>query len=128
MKPKLLYIEHKTGHGDSGPAWIGLAAMSKSGRTVYFNGRALKRSGGQGISGNHYCLETGDEYWVSGPKKDGADRHWAGGGAVLVAADAVDDYLALRGLAKLDQKQHRVTNDIRTTDIAKLNELEQRTL
>jgi len=128
MKPKLLYIELKSGQGHCGPAWIALAAMSKSGRTVYFNGRALKRSGGGGISANHYCLETGDEYWVSGPKKDGCDRHWVGGGPVLVATEAVDEYLAFRGLTELDKKQHRATDDIHATDIAKFNGLEQQAL
>ena len=42
MKPKLRYIELKSGFGDNGSAWIGMAEFSKSGRTVYFNGKALK--------------------------------------------------------------------------------------
>ena len=46
---KLLYIEHKTGQGEIGPAWIGHATLSRSGQTVYFHGRALKRTGGQSI-------------------------------------------------------------------------------
>ncbi len=124
MKQKLLYIELKSGQADHGPAWIGLATLSKSGRTVYFNGRALKRSAGGGVSGNHNCIETGDEFWVSGPKKNGCDRHWAGGGLVLVAADAVSEYLAFRGLEELDPKQHRATSDVLTTDIKKFSDIE----
>jgi len=128
MKQKLLYIEHKSGKRDRGPAWIGLATLSRSGQTVYFNGRALKRSGGQGTSGNHYCLESGDEFWVSGPKKDGSDRHWAGRGQVLIEARAVAEYLALRRLTKLDPKHHRVTSEVSATDISKFNDLENQTL
>lgn len=62
---QLIYIELKSGHGDSGPAWITRAQVSKSGRTVYFNGRALKSSGGQGILGNYYCSETSGLTWKS---------------------------------------------------------------
>ncbi len=128
MKEKLLYIEIKSGAGDRGSAWIGLAKMSKSGRTVYFNGRALQRAVGGGISGNHFCVETGAEYWISGPKKNGEDRHWAGGGAVLVERRAVEPYLALRGLDQLNAKLHPVTDDIRETDIAKFTKLENQKL
>ena len=59
----------------NGPAWIARVKLSKSGRIVYFNGKALKRAIGGGISGNHVDLQTGEEYWVSGVKKDGLDRH-----------------------------------------------------
>lgn len=127
-KQELLYIELKSGHGDCGPAWIGHATLSKTGRTVYFNGRALKRSGGQGVSGNHYCLETGDEYWVSGVKRDGCDRHWAGSGPIMIDARVVAEYLAFRGLSRLDPTHHRIVSDIQETDIAKFHDLENQTL
>ncbi len=128
MKQKLLYMELKSERADCGPAWIGLATLSKSGRTVYFNGRALKRAVGGGVSGNHYCVETGDEFWVSAPKRNGLDRHWAGGGIVLVAADSVSEYLAFRGWDKIDPKQHRATSDIVVTDIEKFTDIENQTL
>jgi hypothetical protein len=35
----LKYIELKSGHSDNGPAWIGYVTPSKTGRTLYFNGR-----------------------------------------------------------------------------------------
>ncbi len=128
MKQKLLYIELKSGEGDCGPAWIGRATMSKSGRTVYFNGRALKRLGGQGVSGNHYCLETGNEYRISGVKRDGCDRHRAGSGPVMIDANVVAEYLAFRGLMQLNPTHHRVVSDIRDTDVSKFHDLENETL
>ena len=124
---KLLYIEHKSEQADRGPAWIGLAALSKSGRTVYFNGRALKRAD-VGSSGNHYCLETGDAFWVSGPKRSGGDRHWAGGGIVLVQQQALAEYLTLRDITSLNPKHHRVSHDIQPTDISKFTELDNHPL
>src|SRR5262245_15261888 len=92
----LKYIELKTGHHHRGPAWIARVKTSRSGATVYFNGRALKR--GNGVAGNHFDSTTGEEYWVSGIKKDGGDRHWAGSGQVLIDEDVREEYLAyMRG-------------------------------
>ena len=93
----LKYIELKNGAANSGPAWIAEVRLSKSGRCVYFNNRALKRAKGGGIAGNHIDLESGEEYWVSGVKKDGCDRHWAGSGIVWIEAGAVGEYLRLCG-------------------------------
>jgi hypothetical protein len=67
MKTEILYVELKQGH--SGPAWIGYGQFSKSGQTVYFDGKVLKK--GQGIISNHFDIENGDEYWISGVKKNG---------------------------------------------------------
>ena len=82
MKREIRYIELKSGFGDSGPAWIGLVEYSKSEQTVYFNNMALKKLKNSGISGNHFDIETGEEYWISGVKKNGQDRHWAGAGKI----------------------------------------------
>ena len=125
---QLIYVEHKTGQNDGGQAWIGRAALSKSGRTVYFNSHALKRSGGQGFAGNHYCLETGDECWVSGIKSDGADRHWAGHGRVMIDAKVVDEYLAFRGLEQLDPRAFQVVTDIEDTYGSEFHDIENKTL
>src|SRR4051812_26997172 len=59
MKPRVMYVELKTGFNDDGPAWIGWVRFLKTGRTVYFHDRTLARR--QGISGNHYDVETGEE-------------------------------------------------------------------
>lgn len=120
----LRYIEFKSGYGDSGPAWIGRVRLSRSKTTVYFNGRALKKAKGGGISGNYFDLESGEEFWISGVKKNGQDRHWAGSGIVLVEASAVEEYLAARNLQALDRKQYAITDSIVQTDIAKYKELE----
>ncbi|MEC5386002.1 hypothetical protein VVD49_09715 [Uliginosibacterium sp. H3] len=120
----LRYIELKSGFGDRGPAWIARVQLSRSKTTVYFNGRALKKAKGGGISGNYFDLESGEEYWVSGIKKNGEDRHSTGSGPVLVEATAVEEHLSLRGLVALDPKQHGITESIVQTDIAKFKNLE----
>jgi hypothetical protein len=127
MKSELKYIELKSGFGDTGPAWIGMAEFSKSGRTVYFNGKALKNSNAQGIVGNYYDIENGDEYWVSGIKKNGTDRHWAGGGKIMIDRNVVDHYLSLVDFNVLDKKQFELT-DIIATDKQKFAEIENQKL
>ena len=87
-----MYVELKSGAGDCGPARIGRVSFSKTGRTVYYNGKQLQAATGGGIRGNYFDVQTGDEYWVSGPKRDGTDRHWAGGGTVNIDADVAEEY------------------------------------
>ncbi|MET2984027.1 mannose-1-phosphate guanylyltransferase [Aureibaculum conchae] len=128
MKPELKYIELKSGFGDNGPAWIGIAEFSKSGRTVYFNGKALKNANAMGIEGgNHYDIETGEEYWVSGIKKNGTDRHWAGGGKIMIDRNVVDLYLSLVDFNVLDKNRFELI-DVNPTDKQKFSELENEKL
>lgn len=101
MQSKLVYVELKSEQNDRGPAWIGKATRSRTAATVYFNGKAFRRIKGSGISGNYFETESGDEYWISGVKKNGEDRHWAGGGNIEIDRGVVDEYLALRMLTEL---------------------------
>ena len=120
----LRYIELKTGHSDNGPAWIARVTVSKTGRTVYFNGKALKRSSRAGASANHYDLETGEEYWVSGIKKNGRDRHWAGSGKIHIETSAVGEYLKLLNNTGLDAARFEVVADLPVTDASRFVALE----
>ena len=122
----LRYIELKSGHSDNGPAWIGYVKFSQTGRTLYFNGRGLMKLKGQRrgtMGGNYVDMETGESFWVSGVKKNGEDRHWAGSGKVLVEATAVPEYLRTIGAKTLDTSRCEVTDSIRSTDIARLTKL-----
>jgi hypothetical protein len=124
----LRYIELKSGYNDNGPAWIARVKQSKSGRTVYFADRALKRATGGLSGGNHYDLVTGDSYWVSGVKTRGSNRHRWGSGLVLIEAGAVLEYLRLVGESALDTSRFRVINDFPEPEPAKFVELENREL
>lgn len=93
MNSEIIYVELKSGYSDNGPAWIGKGFYSRTRQTVYFNGQVFKR--GKAIAGNHFDLESGDEYWISGVKKDGSDRHWAGGGKIVMDEESVFDYLQI---------------------------------
>lgn len=123
----LRYIELKSGHSDdNGPAWIEYVTPSKTGRTLYFDGRGLMKLKGQrrGDSGGNYVdMVTGESFWVSGVKQNGEDRHWAGSGKVLVEAAALSDYLNVIGAKTLDRSRCEVTNTIRQTNIERLSRL-----
>jgi hypothetical protein len=122
----LRYVELKSGHSDNGPAWIGYVTESKSGRTLYFNGRGLMKLKGQrrGDSGGNYVdMETGESFWVSGVKKDGQDRHWAGSGKVLIEAAAVSEYLDTVKAMALDTSRCQITSSVVQTDIESLSRL-----
>ena len=93
------YIELKSGCSDDGPAWIGNVKESKTGKTVYFNGHAFQKR--QGIQGNYYDVETGEEYWISGVKRNGQDRHWAGHGKVIIDRKCIEEYLSIVSMASL---------------------------
>src|SRR4051794_20433264 len=122
----LRYVELKSGHSDNGPAWIAYVTQSKSGRTLYFNGRGLMKLKGQrrGDSGGNYVdMETGESFWISGVKKNGQDRHWAGSGKVLIETAACSDYLATINAKSLDTARCEITNSIVQTEIERLSQL-----
>ena len=122
----LRYIELKSGYSDNGPAWIAYVEQSKTGRTLYFDGRGLMKLKGQRrgeAGGNYIDMETGESFWVSGVTKNGEDRHWAGSGKILVEAAAAADYLKVIKAKTLDAPRCEVTNSIRPTDINRLSQL-----
>ena len=121
----LKYIEKCTGSDHTGPAWIGRVRSSKTGRTIYFNGKAFKRSHRAGSTGNYYDADNTDPYWISGVKRDGEDRHWAGSGHIMIEAGAVDEYLETVGADRLDPKRFRVL-EVTETDIPSFHERENR--
>jgi len=73
--------------------------------------------------GNYIDMETGESFWVSGVKKNGKDRHWAGSGKVLIEASAVAEYLKTIRTQPWDTSRCEVTNSIRQTDIERLSRL-----
>lgn len=122
MKSKIMYIENKS-KGHHGLAWIGFAEFSKSGQTVYFDGKALKKLKNPGTWGNHFDIETGEEYWVSGIKKNGQDRHWCGGGKIMIDKKSIDEYLKLVDFDILDEKNFTII-EFSKTDKSRFNEIE----
>src|SRR5690348_14606286 len=93
-RTRMMYVELKSGHRDNGPAWIGRVTFSKSGRSIFHRGRELVRIKG-GVSGNYMDVQTGEEFWVSGVKRNGSNRHSAGSGSIQIDEDVRAEYEAL---------------------------------
>jgi hypothetical protein len=89
---RIMYVECKASGDHRGRARICRVRFSKTGRTIYLGGLKPQSQRGRGIYGNYIDIQTGLEYWVSGPKRNGQDRHWIGGGPVRIEADVVDEY------------------------------------
>lgn len=103
MRKELIYVEMVQDCSHTGPAWIGYGLFNKTGKTVYFNGKVFGR--GKGIVGNHVDIDQGDEYWISGVKKNGEDRHWAGSGKIQIDKSVVPDYLEFIGETTLPKNK-----------------------
>ena len=73
MKSRIMFIEDKS-NGLWGPARIGRVEMTKLGKTIHYRGRTFRTLEGRGFKANYYDIETGEEFWISGPRRDGQDR------------------------------------------------------
>ena len=111
MKSQLKYIELKSGYQDDGPAWIGMVEFSKTGQTIYFNDHAFKGNG-HGLCAD---VATREVYWITGIKRDGQNRHWAGKGKIMIDKLVVDTYLKLMEWPCLDLNKYELV-DIKKTD------------
>ena len=89
-KTRIMYIENKGVDGINGPARIGRVTFSKTGKSIYYKGRMFQSLKGSGFKANYYDAQTGEEYWISGCKKNGADRLY--GGTVEIDDDVREEY------------------------------------
>ena len=94
---RVMYVENKEGDIDGHTARIGWVEFSKSGKSIYYRGRTLKRIHGRGVRGNYYDEKSGDEYWISGVKKRGSNVHWAESVEIHIDADARTEYRQIVG-------------------------------
>jgi hypothetical protein len=99
-----MFVQLKTGHGtDLGPAWISVVRFTKSWATAYWHGKTLRRA--QGPDTNFYDVDTREEYWVSGPRRDRADTRYSNI-RPTVDDEARDAYEAFLNGAPLPGREH----------------------
>lgn len=72
MTPELKYVERKT-DGLHGIGRVAHVEHSKTGKTLYFDGKTLVRLSGFALKANYFDKATFEEYWVSNPSQDGND-------------------------------------------------------
>jgi hypothetical protein len=88
---RIMYIECKGG-GLTGPARIGRVSFSRTGRSLYYRGQTFQSLKGAGFKSNYYCVETGEDYWISGPKRRGGDALYGGNTPIEIDEDVRKEY------------------------------------
>jgi len=120
MKSRLMYVELKSGYSDDGPAWIGKAFFSKTGRSLYFNGLAFAK--GSRVGGNYYEVLNVEYYWISGIKKSGTNRHWAGHGKIKIDKNVIDEYLEIKEWPALPKDRYEIVELDNNPPVNAINE------
>lgn len=90
----IMYIEAKS-EGLEGEAVIGRVFFTKSGKTLYYKGLRFQSLKGAGFKSNYFETDSGDFFWISGPRKDQQDRLYGGNKDVLVDDNVRDGYANL---------------------------------
>jgi hypothetical protein len=99
-KTRIMWIERKAG-ALQGDARIGRVSFSKTGRTLYYRGRKFQSLKGDGFKSNYFDVESGENYWISGPKRNGQDALYGGGGAEIDEDCREEYWTKIRGAAHL---------------------------
>jgi len=84
-----MWIEYK-GDGLVGPARIGWAIVKDRGKRVDYDGRSFRSKRGSGFKANFYEIGTGEDYWISGCRKDGGNALYSTD--VEIDQDALEEY------------------------------------
>ncbi len=93
-----MYIEFK-GNDIAGPARIGRVTFSKSGKSIHYKGKTFETLKGRGFKANYFDVDTGDQYWISGCRKDGMDALYSAD--VEIDEDVLDEYWGeIRGISE----------------------------
>ena len=89
--PRIMYIDCKDNTLD-GPARIGRVTFTRTGATLRYKDQEFQSLDGNGFKPNYFEVGTGREDWISGPRRDGADRLYGHGLPVEIDEDAHEEY------------------------------------
>lgn len=103
------------GYGEDlhGSARIGRVTFSRTGATLQYDGKSFQSLKGSGFKANYFCVETGEKYWISGPRKDGTDRLYKSDWPVEIDEDVRDEYWT--EIRKKPEWKDRKTTSLSTT-------------
>lgn len=98
-KTRIMYMENKSA-SLNGEARIGRVSFSKTGKSLTYAGRTFHSLKGSGFKANYFDADTGEQFWISGPRKDGKDRLYPTSAMpVEIDEDVADEYWRdIRGL------------------------------
>ena len=92
-KTRIMYVERKAGNL-TGAARIGRVTYSKTLATIYYRGKEFRSLKGAGFKANYYDAGTGEEYWISGPRRDGCDALYVTNTPTEIDDDVREEYWA----------------------------------
>jgi hypothetical protein len=101
-RTRIMYIENKGGHVTThwwgtttspanltGPGRIGRVTFSKTGQSLKYRGKEFSKA--NGFKANYLC-ETGEWFWISGPKRRGGDALYATNMPTAIDEDVREEY------------------------------------
>jgi len=88
---RIMYVECKAG-SLTGSGRIGRVTFSQTGRTLYYRGQKFQSLKGAGFKSNYFDVLTGEDYWISGPKRNGGDALYGGNSPIEIDDDVREDY------------------------------------
>jgi hypothetical protein len=101
------------GHGLHGSARIGRVTFSRTGATLHYKGKSFQRLSGSGFKTNYFDIETGEQYWISGPRRDGVDRLYKSDWPVEIDDDVREEYWT--EIRKMPELKDRNATSLSTT-------------
>jgi len=102
---RIMYIECKAG-GLTGNARIGRVTFSKTHKTIYYKDMKFQSLKGGGFKSNYCEVVSGEDYWISGPKKDGSDRLYGERVPIEIDEDVREEYWSvIRGMPELAHRK-----------------------
>ena len=104
---RIMYIECKAG-GLTGEGRIGRVTFSQTGRTLYYRGQTFQSLKGAGFKSNYYCVETGENYWISGPKRRGGDALYVSNTPIEIDEDVREEYW--RDIRRQPERAHETVS------------------
>jgi hypothetical protein len=104
-RQRIMYIESKGGENNLiGDARIGRVTFSKTGKSIHYKGLTFETLSGTGFKANYFDVETGDHYWISGCKKNGADRLYGERLPIFIDEDVREEYWT--EIRNMPEKRH----------------------
>jgi hypothetical protein len=108
----------------NGSARIGRVTFSRTGATLHYGGRSFQSLKGSGSKANYYDTESGEQYWISGPRRDGADRLYKSDYPVEIDEDVREEYWTdIRKAPEMKDRKHAslsTTNRPNATSLTRL--------
>jgi hypothetical protein len=104
-----MYIEKKAG-ALTGPGRIGRVTFNRTGRTLFYRDHIFRRIVGGGFKSNYVDDATGEDYWISGCKRDGNDRMYGSSEPIEIDEDVREEYwCSIRNLPERRHQKHTGT-------------------